>query len=61
MGSLPDDLHLFVRKTSDIPIFFKKEVMAYLEKVGWKEKQVLTLPTLIGTYESDVSIDSVIH
>ena len=61
MGGLPDDLHLFVRKTSDIPIFFKKEVMAYLEKVGWKEKQVLTLPTVIGTYESDVSIDSVIH
>ncbi len=61
MGSLPDDLHLFVRKTSDIPIFFKKEVMAYLEKVGWKEKPVLTLPTVIGTYDSDVSIDSVIH
>lgn len=61
LGSLPDDLHLFVRKTSDIPIFFKKEVLVYLEKAGWKEKQVLSLPTVIGTYDSDVSIDSVIH
>jgi acetyl-CoA decarbonylase/synthase complex subunit alpha len=61
MGTLPDDLHLFVRKTSDIPIFFKKEVMAYLEKVGWKEKPVLTLPTLIGTYPSEVPLEAVIH
>jgi len=61
MGTLPDDLHLFVRKATDIPIFFKKEVMAYLEKVGWKEKPVLTLPTLIGTYPSEVPIESVVH
>ena len=61
LGTLPDDLHLFVRKASDIPIFFKKEVMAYLEKVGWKEKPVLTLPTLIGTYPSEVPIESVVH
>jgi acetyl-CoA decarbonylase/synthase complex subunit alpha len=61
LGTLPDDLHLFIRKTSDIPIFFKKEVMPYLEKVGWKEKPVLTLPTLIGTYPSEVPIDAVIH
>ncbi len=61
LGTLPDDLHLYVRKPSDIPIFFKKEVMAYLEKVGWKEKPVLTLPTLIGTYPSEVPIESVVH
>jgi len=61
MGTLPDDLHLFIRKTSDIPIFFKKEVLPYLEKVGWKEKPVLTLPTLIGTYPSEVPIDAVVH
>ncbi|MBM4446323.1 MAG: CO dehydrogenase/acetyl-CoA synthase complex subunit epsilon [Chloroflexi bacterium] len=61
MGTLPDDLHLFVRKATDIPIFFKKEVMAYLEKVGWKEKPVLTLPTLIGTYTSEVPLDAVVH
>ncbi len=61
LGTLPDDLHLFVRKTTDIPIFFKKEVIAYLEKVGWKEKPVLTLPTLIGTYPSEVPIEAVVH
>jgi len=61
MGNLPDDLHLFIRKTTDIPIFYKKEVMPYLQKVGWKEKPVLTLPTLIGTYPSEVPIDAVVH
>jgi acetyl-CoA decarbonylase/synthase complex subunit alpha len=62
MGNkLPEDLHLFIRKTTDIPIFYKKEIMPYLEQVGWKEKPVLTLPTLIGTYPSEVPIDAVIH
>jgi acetyl-CoA decarbonylase/synthase complex subunit alpha len=61
LGTLPDDLHLYIRKASDIPIFFKKEVMAYLEKVGWKEKPVLSLPTLVGTYPSEVPIESVVH
>ncbi|MFA4917188.1 MAG: CO dehydrogenase/acetyl-CoA synthase complex subunit alpha [Syntrophales bacterium] len=61
LGSLPDDLHLFVRKTSDIPIFFKKEVKAYLKEVGWEEKPVLTLPTLVGTYPSEVPIEAVVR
>ncbi len=61
LGTLPDDLHLFVRKASDIPLFYKKEVLAYIEKVGWKEKPLLTLPTLIGTYESEVPVEAVIH
>jgi len=61
LGTLPSDLHLYIRRTADIPIFFKKEIMPYLEKVGWKEKPVLTLPTWIGTYESEVPLDAVIH
>lgn len=61
LGTLPDDIHLFVRKATDIPIFYKKEVMAHLEKVGWKEKPVLTLPTLIGTYPSEVPLEAVVH
>ncbi len=61
LGGLPEDIHLYIRKTSDIPIFFKKEIVPYLEKVGWKEKPVLTLPTWIGTYPSDVPLDAVIH
>jgi len=61
LGALPDDVHLFIRKTSDIPIFYKKEIMPYLEKIGWKEKPSLSLPTLIGTYPSDVPVEAVIH
>jgi acetyl-CoA decarbonylase/synthase complex subunit alpha len=61
LGALPDDLHFYIRRTSEIPIFFKKEVMAYLEKVDWKEKPVLSLPTLVGTYPSEVSLDAVVH
>jgi hypothetical protein len=34
--------------------------MEYLKNVGWKPKAALTLPTLIGTYESNIPIDAVI-
>jgi acetyl-CoA decarbonylase/synthase complex subunit alpha len=61
MGTLPEDLHLYIRKPSDIPIFFKKEIMPYLQEVGWKEKPVLSLPTWIGTYPTDVPLDAVVH
>ena len=61
MGTLPDDLHVYIRKTSDIPLFFKKEVMAYLQEIGWKEKPTLSLPTLIGTYPSEVPVEAVIR
>jgi len=61
MGTLPDDLQHYVRRSTDIPIFFKKEVTEYLNKVGWKEKPVLTLPTWIGTYPTKVPLDAVVH
>ena len=61
MGTLPEDIHHYIRKTSDIPIFFKKEIMPYLQEVGWKEKPVLSLPTWIGTYPTDVPLDAVVH
>ncbi|MCL0073541.1 CO dehydrogenase/acetyl-CoA synthase complex subunit alpha [Dehalococcoidia bacterium] len=61
MGSLPDDLHHFVRSTRDIPLVYKKEVLPYLKEMGWKEKPALSLPTLIGTYPSKVRLDAVIH
>ena len=60
-GKLPGDVNLFVRKASDIPIFFKKEIQAHLSEVGWQEKPVLSLPTLIGTYCSQVTLDEVVH
>ncbi len=61
MGSLPDDLQNFVRNDRDIPIVYKKEVVEYLKGVGWKPKPALTLPTLIGTYESNIPIDAVVR
>jgi acetyl-CoA decarbonylase/synthase complex subunit alpha len=61
MGTLPDDLQHYVRRSTDIPIFFKKEVTEYLNRVGWKEKPVLTLPTWIGTYPTKVPLDAVVH
>jgi CO dehydrogenase/acetyl-CoA synthase alpha subunit len=60
-GGLPADVHLFIRKASDIPIFFKKELQAHLGEKGWQEKQVLSLPTLVGTYLSQVMLDDVVH
>jgi len=61
LGKLPADAHLFVRKASDIPIFFKKELQEHLNEAGWKEKPVLSLPTLVGTYRSQVTLDEVVH
>ncbi len=60
-GGLPADAHLFIRKASDIPIFFKKELQAHLGEKGWQEKPVLSLPTLVGTYPSQVTLDDVVH
>ena len=60
-GKLPADVHLFIRRASDIPIFFKKELQAHLNDNGWQEKPVLSLPTLVGTYRSQVTLDDVVH
>lgn len=60
-GGLPEDLHLYIRRDADIPIVYKKEVRAYLTKIGWKPKEPVGLPTLIGTYPTKVPPDSVIH
>ena len=60
-GGLPDDLQYFVRSDKDLPIVYKREALAYLKEIGWKPKPALTLPTLIGTYPSKVSLDSVVH
>lgn len=60
-GGLPEDLHLFVRREADIPLIYKKEVKAYFAEIGWRPKEPVGLPTLIGTYPTKVKIDSVIH
>jgi len=60
-GGLPEDLHLFVRRSADIPLVYKKEVMAYLKEIDWQPKEPVGLPTFIGTYPTKVPIDAVIH
>jgi len=60
IGGLPDDLQNFVRTEKDIPIVYKREVLAYLKEVEWQPKPVLSLPTIIGTYETKVPIEATI-
>ncbi|NPA23646.1 MAG: acetyl-CoA decarbonylase/synthase complex subunit alpha [Crenarchaeota archaeon] len=35
-GTLPPDVHYYVRTEADIPITYREELMKHLEKVGWK-------------------------
>jgi len=60
-GSLPEDVHLFIRRDADIPLVYKKEVRAYLKDIDWQPKEPVGLPTLIGTYPTKVPLDAVIH
>ena len=36
-GTIPDDLHLFIRTLSDVPITMKDQVVKILEEKNWKE------------------------
>lgn len=60
MGTLPDDLQNFIRSEREIPLVYKKEVLAYIKEVGWKPKPTLSLPTIIGTYETKVPISATV-
>lgn len=46
-GTLPPDLHLFVRTEADIPITVKEEVLVFLKEKGWKERPIPVEPTLL--------------
>ena len=60
MGSLPDDLDIYIRSERDVPIFNKAQILEVLKEKGWKEKPTLSLPTLVGTYPSKATIDAVL-
>ncbi len=45
-GTMPEDIHLFVRTLSDIPITMKDEILGVLNKTGWKEGRIPD-PTLL--------------
>jgi acetyl-CoA decarbonylase/synthase complex subunit alpha len=45
-GSMPEDVELFVRTPSDVPITMKDEIVAILKEKNWKEK-IIPDPTLL--------------
>jgi len=45
-GTVPSDLHLYVRTEKDIPVTMKDDVEPILEKAGWKER-VIPDPTMV--------------
>lgn len=45
-GTMPDDIHLFVRNKADVPITMKDEILKLLEEKGWKETRIPD-PTLL--------------
>jgi acetyl-CoA decarbonylase/synthase complex subunit alpha len=45
-GTMPTDLHLFVRTMADVPMTMKDEIAGILEAKGWKET-VIPDPTLL--------------
>ncbi len=47
-GSMPDDLHLFVRRAQDIPFTMKDQITTELQKRGWVEDHIASPdPTLL--------------
>jgi acetyl-CoA decarbonylase/synthase complex subunit alpha len=53
-GTMPEDIHLFVRVESDIPITMREEIMKILKEKGWKERPIpdpTLLPRLIRKRE----------
>ena len=51
-GTMPDDIHLFVRNQRDIPITMKDEIVKILEEHEWEEFTIpdpTLLPRLIRT------------
>jgi len=45
-GTMPDDIHLFVRTLADVPLTIRDEVVKILEEKGWKEN-IVPDPTLL--------------
>jgi acetyl-CoA decarbonylase/synthase complex subunit alpha len=45
-GAMPDDIHLYVRNKTDIPITMKDEILKILEEKDWKEMRIPD-PTLL--------------
>jgi acetyl-CoA decarbonylase/synthase complex subunit alpha len=46
IGGIPPDIHLLVRKASDIPLTMKDDIETYLQEMNWSE-QAIPDPTLL--------------
>lgn len=46
-GTMPEDIHLFVRTNADIPVTMKDEITKILEERNWKET-IIPDPTLLA-------------
>jgi acetyl-CoA decarbonylase/synthase complex subunit alpha len=47
-GTMPDDLHLYVRVEADVPFTMKEEVLGIIKEKGWEEGKIGLLdPTLL--------------
>jgi acetyl-CoA decarbonylase/synthase complex subunit alpha len=49
-GTIPDDIHLFVRTIADVPVTMKGEITKILKENGWKET-IIPDPTLLAVKE----------
>jgi acetyl-CoA decarbonylase/synthase complex subunit alpha len=49
-GTIPDDIHRFVRTMADVPVTMKGEIAKILKENGWKET-VIPDPTLLAVKE----------
>ncbi len=51
-GSMPQDLHLYIRTLADVPITMKDEILKVLKEKDWKENQIpdpTILPRMVRT------------
>lgn len=46
-GTLPEDIHKFIRVEKDIPITYKRDVMKILEEKSWKPRELPQEPSLM--------------
>ena len=45
-GTMPKDLHLYIRRKPDIPLTMRDEILKILEEEGWQERETPD-PTLL--------------
>ena len=46
-GTIPEDVHLFVRTDKDVPITYKKDIMKILKEKGWEPRSAPQEPSLM--------------